>query len=76
MEKSEESSSSKENSNSLRQSTDSGYTVVDNDFKDDGRSSNQNSFGKGDKKDTNAFCFSLDKNKIYNYKKGKNISMI
>ena len=53
MEKSEESSSSKENSNSLRQSTDSRYTVVDNDFKDDGRSSNQNSFGKGDKKDEN-----------------------
>ena len=27
--------------------------------------------GKGDKKDANAFCFSFDKNKIYNYKKGK-----
>ena len=27
--------------------------------------------GKGDKKDINAFCFSLDKYKIYNYKKGK-----
>ena len=27
--------------------------------------------GNGDKKDTNAFCFSLNKNKIYNWKKGK-----
>ena len=27
--------------------------------------------GKGDKKDENAFCFSLDKNKIYNWAKGK-----
>ena len=27
--------------------------------------------GKGDKKDTNSFCFSLDKKKIYNYKRGK-----
>ena len=27
--------------------------------------------GKGDKKDENAFCFSLDKKKIYNWVKGK-----
>ena len=27
--------------------------------------------GKGDKLDKEAFCFSLDKNKIYNYVKGK-----
>ena len=27
--------------------------------------------GNGDKKDINAFCFSLNKNKIYNWKKGK-----
>ena len=27
--------------------------------------------GKGDKKDENAFCFSLDKSKIYNWKKGR-----
>ena len=27
--------------------------------------------GNGDKKDKNAFCFSLDKSKIYNWKKGR-----
>ena len=34
MEKSEESPSNKENANNLRQSTDSRYTIVDNNFKD------------------------------------------
>ena len=53
MEKSRESCSDKENGNSLRQSTESRLTEVDNDFKDYGRLSNQNSLVKGDKKEEN-----------------------
>ena len=42
-----------ENGNSPRESTESTITVVDNDFKDNGRPTNKNSLGKGDKIEEN-----------------------
>ena len=67
MEKSRESSSSdKENRGSLRQSTDTRYTVVDNDFKDEGRVSNNISIEKEGNKEENK----NNKNEVhkkYNY---------
>jgi len=53
MNQNRESSFDKENRGSLRQSTDTRYTVVDNEFKDEGRASNKISIGNGDKNEEN-----------------------
>jgi len=59
-------SSKKEGNNSLRESTSSKYTEVDDDFKDEGSATNQISLEKGDKKEGNK----INENKLpkkYNY---------